>query len=222
MLRALIGSQGTIGSTLLDHMQVDHVFNSDNINTLDQYQFDQIIVAAPSGNRLAINRGTTNDSQDVQVVCGAIARARPAHVVLIGSVDAVTAPDTQYGRNRADLERWISDSAPTSILRLSTLIGSRIKKNVLHDIKYNLFLDQIDAGAKIQWCILDDLPNIINQVRPGHTQDIVSEPVANWEILSRFCPEFVPVRNTTAVHYNQQPYVYTKQQIFAAMEQYLK
>ena len=222
MFRALIGSQGTVGSTLLDHMAFDHVFNSDNIGTLENYDFDQVVVAAPSGNRLAINRGATNDSEDVWDIITAVKRARPAHVVLIGSVDAVTAPKTHYGNNRARLEYYLAESVPTTVLRLSTLIGSHIKKNVLHDIKYNLFLDKIDAGAEIQWCVINDLPRFIDQAQPRDVRNIVSEPIANWEILQRYRPELVPAEIPhSTVRYNQQPYCYSKQQIFAAMDEYM-
>lgn len=221
MLRALIGSQGTIGSTLLDHMAFDRVFNSDDIGTLENYQFDQIVVAAPSGNRLAINRGTTADSEDVWSIITAIKRSCPRHVVLISSVDAITAPKTYYGNNRARLEYYLAESAPTSILRLSTLIGTHIKKNVLHDIKHNLFLDKIDSGAQTQWCLLDDLSKLISEAQPQDVRNIVSEPIAHSEILARYRPGFQALISTDSVRYNQQPYYYTRQEIFAAMDRYM-
>lgn len=221
MLRALIGSQGTIGSTLLDHMAFDHVFNSDNIEQLAHWDFDQVVIAAPSGNRLAINNGVTTDSKDIETIIHSVQSARPRHTVILSSVDAVTAPQSLYGHNRAALEHWLMESVPTSVLRLSTLIGPRIKKNVLYDIKHGQFLNYIDSGAETQWCILADLPELIAQAQPWSVRNIVSEPIAHREILARYRPTAQPEICTDRVRYNQQPYCYTRQQIFAAMDQYM-
>lgn len=221
MLRALIGSHGTIGSTLLDHMTFDCVFNSNNIKRLCNFEFDQVVVAAPSGNRLAVNRGNTSDVQDVQNIVSAIKTARPTHVVLISSVDAVANTNSHYGLNRVMLENSLSQLVPTSIIRLSTLIGPRIKKNVLYDIKHNLFLDSIDGGAKTQWCLLADLSSIITQACAGDVHNIVSEPISHNEILARYRPNLHASVETDKIYYNQQPYYYTREQIFAAMDDYI-
>lgn len=221
MLRALIGSRGTVGSSLLDSMTFDHVFNSDNIQDLVHWQFDQVVIAAPSGNRLAINRGHTTDSKDVETIIQCVQRARPRHTVILSSVDSVTATQTLYGHNRAALEHWLLESVPAAVLRLSTLIGPRIKKNVLYDIKHGQFLDQIDGGAETQWCILADLPELIAQAEPWTVRNIVSEPIAHSEIMARYCPEQLVTTHTDRVRYNQQPYCYTRQEIFAAMDQYM-
>jgi hypothetical protein len=139
-------------------------------------------------------------------------------------VDAETAPDSIYGRNRAWLEQELAQTHNTYILRLSTLIGNRIKKNVLFDLKHGLFLNSIDRDAELQWCVLNDLPQQIDISLNGTagTRNIVSEPIKNSEIIERFFPQLSAEQTQSTIRYNQRPYVYTKQDIFAAMEQYLK
>lgn len=224
MLRALIGSNGTIGASILDNITVDRVYNSDNLEDIAGHSFDRVIVAAPSGNRLAVNRGQTQDRLQCERIVAALSKCNIRDLVLIGSVDAVTAPNTEYGSNRAWLEQHLANQHNLYTLRLCTLIGKRIKKNMLYDIKHGLFLEKIDAGAVLQWCILDDVPAQIERViaqGPGSV-NIVSEPIANRTVLQRFCPELVPDIDTESVSYNQQPYVYNQTQIFMAMEQYLQ
>jgi len=221
-MRALIGSHGTIGQSILDHMSVDCVFNSDNIDSLPDHDIDQLIVAAPSGNRLYVNQNQQQDLASIHSIVTAIARAQPKHIVLVGSLDAVVMPHTVYGHNRLMLEQQLSTIAATTVLRMSTLIGSRIKKNMLYDIKHRKFIDHIDPDAVLQWCLLDDLPNLINTAIPGTTVNIVSEPIRNKDIVDRFCPDLEISKKHNSAFYNQGPYVYTCDQIFEAISKYLE
>jgi hypothetical protein len=223
-MQALIGSNGTIGQSLLDNMHFDAVFNSDNLDLITGQEFDLVVCAAPSGNRLAINRAQTQDFQDCVVIARTLAKCNIKQLVLISSVDAETAPDSLYGRNRAWLEYELTQIHSTHILRLSTLIGTRIKKNVLFDLKHGLFLNSIDRDAELQWCVLNDLPQQVDISLNGTagTRNIVSEPIKNSEIIDRFFPHLTTEQTHSTIRYNQQPYVYTKHQVFSAMEQYLK
>jgi hypothetical protein len=223
-MQALIGSNGTIGQSLLDNMNFDAVFNSDNLEKIKEQTWNLVVCAAPSGNRLAINRGQTQDFKDCETIVNTLAQCKIKQLVLIGSVDAETAPDSVYGRNRAWLEQELSQTHATSILRLSTLIGSRIKKNVLFDLKHNLFLDSLDRAAQLQWCILDDLPQQIDISLQGKCsiRSIVSEPINNSQIIDRFFKHITTGHTESTVCYDQRPYVYSQAEIFAAMEKYLK
>lgn len=221
---ALIGSQGTVGHSILDQISVDAVFNSDNITDLSGQSYNTVYIAAPSGNRLAINRQQGNDEQDFQQIQTALAAADVKQVIFISSVDAVTAPDSRYGRNRANMETWIRNNyADYYIIRLSTLVGKHIKKNVLFDLKHNIFIDRIDFSAVIQWCILDTLRDQIElaQANKQREIDLVSQPIANWEIVQKFFPTIYKETTGSTVFYDQHPYRYTRRQIFAAMENYL-
>lgn len=220
-MQALIGSNGTIGQSLLDNQHFDAVYNSDNLQKITDHVWDLVVCAAPSGNRLAINRGQTQDFQDCVLLARTLAKCTIKKLVLISSVDAETAPDSTYGRNRRWLENELAQTHSTHILRLSTLIGTRIKKNVLFDLKHGLFLNSIDRDAELQWCVLNELPQQIDISVVG-TRNIVSEPIKNSEIIARFFPHLAAEQTHSTVRYNQQPYVYTKEQVFSAMEQYLK
>lgn len=222
-MQALIGSNGTIGQSLLDTRQFDAVFNSDNLAQITHQDWSLVVCAAPSGNRLAINRGQTPDITHCEAIVDVLSKTKIDRLVLISSVDAVTAPQSVYGANRAWMEKELTKTHTTYILRLSTLIGHRIKKNVLFDLKHKLFLDSLDRDAELQWCILQDLSQQIDislSTGPG-ARNIVSEPISNRQIIDRFFPQITTGHNHSTVRYNQQPYVYTQEDIFFAMELYL-
>jgi hypothetical protein len=225
MIRALIGHSGVVGRSLLAQQSFDLLFDSKNIHTLPEHKIDQLVVAAPSGNRLAINRDAEMHRQDqanIQQIITQIYHAHPTHVVLFSTVDAVTAPDSKYGQNRHWLEQGLQRYHATTVYRLCTLIGKEIRKNILYDIKHDQFLDQINCDSEFQWCLLDDLGQLVNTAKPGTVQDIVSEPIVNADILQRFCPNMQSRSGPVAVKYCQQPYYYNREQIFQAMEAYLQ
>ncbi len=222
MKQALIGSHGTVGSTLLQHMLFDKVYNSHNIHQLCDCEFDRIVVAAPSGNRLMVNNNPELDRANVQMLAQAVAASACAHVMLISSVDAVAAKNTHYGAHRSWLEQQITSTKPTTVLRLSTLIGSQIKKNILYDIKHSQFLHHINASAQTQWCVLSDIPALIRCAKPGAEVNVVSEPILHQDIVQRYMPGIELRQHNQGAVYDLRPYCYTKQEIFSAMDAYMQ
>lgn len=221
-MQALVGSRGVIGQSILDGMCIEHTFNSDNINTLKNYKINHLIVAAPSGNRLYVNQNQREDANNIDKIVNAVAQAQPTQVTLIGSLDAAVRPDTPYGHNRLRLEQQLREICPTTVLRLSTLIGPRIKKNMLYDIKHNQYIEHIDPDATLQWCLLSDLPKIIHTAPLGHTVNVASVPIRNQDIISCFCPVLKLSKKCNSAYYDQGPYIYDRDQIFAEIEKYLK
>jgi nucleoside-diphosphate-sugar epimerase len=223
-MNALIGSHGTVGRSLLDQTNIDLTFNSDNIDNLINQHIDTIYMAAPSGNRLSINQNQGQDENDFRQIQNVLSQCSVDRIVFISSVDAVTAPTSRYGKNRADMESWIQNNFHNyHIVRLSTLIGKYIKKNILFDLANKRYIDQINHGAKIQWCMLDTLMDQIDLAVLNNQREInlVSQPIANWEIIQEFFPEWYQQPGTSNASYDQRPYYYTRSQIFDAIRKYL-
>jgi hypothetical protein len=142
--------------------------------------------------------------------------------VLISTVDVITDPTSLYGQNRLLLENFIKTNFDHVILRLCTFIGQHIKKNMLFDLKHNVYINQIDMGAKIQWCILDDLPRLIKNSLINSQINVVSVPIENQEISDEFFPSVQLSKQSNNKCYNISPYLYNRSQIFAAIREYLK
>jgi hypothetical protein len=102
------------------------------------------------------------------------------------------------------------------------LIHKNIKKNILYDLKHGLYLDKINANNFSQWYDLNNLDRDIKHAIEYKTQitNLVSEPIANYEIVEKFFPHVKLSAHDTA-RVSLYPWKYTKQQIFQSMTQYL-
>jgi hypothetical protein len=120
------------------------------------------------------------------------------------------------------LEQKLSGIFKTNILRLSSLIHSTITKNVLYDLKYSQYLDQINLNARIQWYNLENLAEDINfSITSDVTErNLISEPISNREIVNNFFPHLT-LNEKETINQSIEPWCYSKEEIFTAMEKYL-
>jgi hypothetical protein len=181
-----------------------------------------VYVAAPASNRLWANARPEQDEANVQRLYHEISQGYIDRVVVIGTVDSVLRNHLPYGRNRAWLEKQLTNKFNTQILRLSSLIHSTINKNVLYDLKHSQFLDSINLNSQIQWYDLNNLYNDIcfSTLANLHERNLVSEPIFHREIVERFFPD-LQLKSADAVNQNIAPYCAAKEEIFQAMEKYL-
>lgn len=225
---AVIGSRGVIGNVIVNAFSPVATFNSDNIYQLPAKSYDTIICAAPSGNRRVAEQDPGADKRNIQTIINALEQTQSNRVVLISSIDTVLYPNTAYGANRLYLENFVlSLPSKSHVIRLCTLIDPTIKKNMLYDLKHWQFVDQINCQSQLQWYNLANLPRDIQQSIDQDIEAItlVSEPIINQEIISRFFPQHqaeIGVNPGTKLKYNITPYQSTCEEIFAVMEKYLK
>lgn len=215
-MKAIIGYTGTIGKHLCEQIVFDDCYNSKNINEIHNKTYELLVIAAPSGNRLRINRQEEKDKVDELVEH--LKHCSADKLVLISSVDAVLNPGSIYGKNRKILEDFVNNNFNATILRLATLIGSGIKKNLVYDLKHQQY-DFINTHSVLQWTILKTLGTHIH--RTGII-NLVSEPILNKDILDTFCPNLEFNECQSSHQYKMKPYVYSKQQIFSEIAEYLK
>jgi hypothetical protein len=193
-MKALIGHTGLIGSVLAAGIEVDLCYNSSNIEQIENGEFDTVYCAAPSGNRLLANQDPTWDTENVQRLVRSLRTVAANRFVLISTVDAVHAPDSVYGGNRLALEHFAQTQFELChVIRLCTLIHPRISKNLLYDIRHRQYLDRINGAMVRQYYPLSRLCADIGHVirHDVRTVNLVSEPVADQEIITQFCPDIV-------------------------------
>lgn len=228
-MNALIGYTGLIGSVLAAGVKVDLTYNSANIDQITQGEFDTVYCAAPSGNRLLANQQSDWDIKNVQHLVNILRTITANRFVLIGSVDAVHAPESVYGSNRLALEHFVQTQFEhCHVIRLCTLIHPNISKNLLFDIKHRRYLDHINGAVIRQYYPLGRLCADIDTVIAHNIVaiNLVSEPVSDQEIMQQFCPD-VAITNTPVQSYNLHSadpfgqYVLSRQQVFAQITEYL-
>lgn len=228
-MNALIGHTGLIGSVLAQGIDIDLTYNSANINQIQHQEFDTVYCAAPSGNRLRANREPDWDTENVQRLADNLRTVVANRFVLIGSVDAVYAPNSVYGSNRLALEHFAQTQFEHCyVIRLCTLIHPRISKNLLFDIRHQQYLDRVNGAVVRQYYPLSRLCTDIATVIDHDIREInlVSEPVSDQEMMQRFSPETV-LTTTPVLPYDlhsQAPfgqYVLSKSQVFEHVTEYM-
>jgi hypothetical protein len=219
----IIGSNGLVGSYLKEVVNYTHEFNSDNINDIGNYAFNTMYIAAPSGNRITANTDPEKDLASTQLLIENLRRTSIDTVILIGTVDSVLRNHLPYGRHRLWLEEQIMYYFENSyVLRLGALIHKNIKKNVLYDLKHNMYLDKINLNISMQWYDLTNLKNDIDYSIKHNiqTRNLISENISNREIVEKFFP-LLSLNSAHNARISLAPCAYTKQDIFKSMKNYL-
>jgi len=221
---AIVGN-GLIGKRLQRFIKHNYVFDSKNINTMSDYGIDTVYIAAPSSNRVWATQNPELDWDSVELLKINLLKTAPRRVILISTCDTQVSPDTAYGKHRLELEKVVREFFHHyNILRLPSLIGNDITKNIIYDIKHSTpWIDKINVGVKQQWYILDDLEEDINRALENSQSviNLVSEPILNKEITDQFSNLKEKVVNIDKV-YNLRPYKYTKEEIFEAIRLYMR
>lgn len=228
MHNALIGYTGLIGKILLPQYAFTHFYNKNNIIDIKNTEFDTVICAAPSSNRIAVNSNPIDDMEMVLFLIDHLRKVKIKQFILIGTIDAVAAPNTRYGLNRKVLEHWVKNNIEQHhIIRLPILIHKNITKNILYDLKNKKYLDSINPKNQFQYYDLNNLITDIDYVVNNNIKEInlVSEPLCTEYIIENFFPELITTKfnsNTAVQTYNVTPYWSTKQDILNSMAEYFK
>lgn len=225
-MNGLIGSNGLIGNYLQQHIQMANTFNSNNINTISEYEFDTVYCSAPSGNRLFVATNPRLDDMAIDQMIDTIIPSKINNFILISTCDTQIRPDTVYGKNRLRLETFVKSNFENyHIIRLSALIDNNITKNILFDIKHRKYIDKINANLKLQWYPLDNLIKDINRVVEYAIKEtnLCSEPIKNLELVATLAPDLLDQINYNPIdtHYNLNPYSHVKEDILKLMQEYL-
>ena len=223
----LSGFSGTVGQALQDTRSFNYLYNSKNINDIVQDKVDIIICAAPTGNRLWVANNTQDDINNINFLIQILKQTTIKKFILISTVDSLTAT-TSYGKNRKQFETKVKNIFNDyHIVRLSSLISSHIKKNVLFDLKNKVFLESINLESETQWCLLNILNQEINDMINFNIKEknLVSEPIKHRyiiDLLNISDKEQIGTSPLPVQKYNVIPAIYTKEIILENMREYLK
>jgi hypothetical protein len=223
---ALIGT-GLIGNVIADSFNVQHTYNSKNIDQFVKYNYDTVYCAAPSGDRIFANQNQSIDLKSVNNLINIIKCENWNRLVVISTVDALAKDNTPYGSNRKLFANELQKCKNlVSIIRLPTLIHKSIAKNILYDIKNkNQYIKYINLASSAQWYNLENLQRDIEFVLKNKLKEInlVSEPISNQEIVDNFYSGNFTFKKSkeSAVHYDIGPYRYTKEEILDSMHRYV-
>lgn len=142
-----MGYTGFVGSNIYAAGDFDAVYNSKNIEKAYGTEPDLLLYAGLRAEKYLANNAPEKDMELIYQAEKNIMRIAPKKLVLISTIDVFKAPrnvdensviDTEnlhpYGYNRYQLEIWVRENYPDSlIIRLPGLFGQNIKKNFIYD-----------------------------------------------------------------------------------------
>ena len=223
-MKALIGSTGVVGTALQSQIAIDQFFNRATIETMNGH-YELVICAAPSGSRILVNADSAADQQAIVQIQTQLKKCNINKLILISTVDACCYYNFPYGFNRKNFETWCKQNYSNfHVIRLGSLIGANITKNILYDLRHQTWLDKINFDSRLQWTCLNDLGTAIDYAITHNLSEInlISEPIENRQIIERWAPELKSTASSVPQHYDIKPYWYSKQKIFDAMEKYFQ
>lgn len=220
----IIGHTGFLGTVIKSQFAFTNFYNSANIKTLADTEFDLLVCSAPTGNRLAVNADCVADFESTLQLINNLRKTKTKQFVLIGTIDAMARPDSKYGLNRRLLEDWVKTNIKDySIIRLPMIIHTELRKNVLYDLKHGCYLDSINLESTMQYYDLSNIKKDIDFAIANNIRELnlVSEPIRTGDVVATFFPE-LKLNGSDAVplHYNVMPYRYTKEEVLKSMGEY--
>ncbi|MEG0826210.1 MAG: NAD(P)-dependent oxidoreductase [Erysipelotrichaceae bacterium] len=144
----LVGYTGFVGKNLMNSFKFDALFNSKNISDAYNTEPDILVYAGVPGTKFLANLYPQNDLEIINNAKMNIRKINPKKLVLISTVDVYDTPVNKteidkpsvdqissYGRNRAELEDWVTANVKNYlIVRLPAIYGIGLKKNFIYDI----------------------------------------------------------------------------------------
>jgi nucleoside-diphosphate-sugar epimerase len=190
---ALIGPSGFIGTNLKAQRSFDDLFDANEIQELAGRSFDLVVCSGPTPEKWRANADPSADRDNIECVISALEQANIAKLVVISTVEVFLNPQDvdedspvptaglhPYGRNRRWLEQIAAARFDALVVRLPSLYGPGLNKNVLFDLMTARDTEMIDSRGLYQFYDVTRLSHDIDIALDADLSvvHLVTEPVA--------------------------------------------
>ena len=148
----LVGYTGFVGSNLKEQLHFDFLYNSKNIEHIEQEKFDLVIYSGVKAEKYLANLNPQKDYMHIQDSINNIKKVKADTFVLISTIDVYKSPHRvtesdkieedglhSYGLHRRQLEKWVQQNIRNYlIVRLPSIYGNNMKKNFILVIRLYL------------------------------------------------------------------------------------
>lgn len=250
MKTALIGYTGFVGSNIHSQFRFTDVYNSKNIQDIQNKEYDIVVSCGVRGTKWIANANSAKDLRQIKGFIHSIENVKTKKFVLISTEDVYEKPfhvdenskiDPEsiqpYGKNRCYLEQYIRNKLPSStIIRLPGLIGKNLKKNFIYDFLHKRKPELTNGNSLVQ---IYDLKNIWKDIKIAIENNIslinfATEPMKVREIIKKvFREDFVNTDKKRLVQYDvrtiygryygkNKSYLYSQEEILASLKVFVK
>lgn len=152
---ALIGDTGFVGSHIKKEFKNISSYNSRNIDTIKNSEWDVLIISAPSSNKLLANRNSDLDLESINNLLENLKHVQADRVFIVSSISCINHEiDMPYGRNRVYFNKKIEEKFENVTIQYYPLIkGEGVRKGYFRDInsEYPLYLLQLLDPELSKW-----------------------------------------------------------------------
>lgn len=249
-MKVLIGGSGLVGTTLQESIEFDYVFNSKNINTFNQYSFNNAVLylSCLPATKWMVNKDIKSDIKNINSIIDMISRFKYSKIVLISTIDvysdsplltnedhSINVKSLNYGSNRYLFEKFVTQYLrydDLQIFRIPALYNKHIKKNVLYDLLNNNNVDQININSAYQWYNLDNLASDIETYSKLYPDEVIfnlfTEPLETSDIVNLFpgAQKIVEyskprVEYNYTTKFNKTGYILTKEEVLYDIKKFI-
>ena len=245
---ALIGYTGFVGGNILRQKPFKYLYNTKNIEDIQQKKFNLIVCAAAPGVKWIANKEPEKDFNAIKRLINNIKNVKTEKFVLISTIDIYSEINKvdedslvkkndllPYGRHRRILEEFVESRFNSTIVRLPGLFGKGLKKNVVYDFIHNSF-ESIHQDSIFQFYYLDYIWKDINKALENNLKilNFATEPISVKELAKKvFNFDFNNNIASEAPYYdmrtkygylwgNNNPYLYSKSKVLADIKLFIK
>lgn len=237
---ALIGNTGFVGSNILNQHSFTHLYNSKNIEDIQDKNFDLVACAAAPGTKWLANKNPENDLASIEKLIKNLEKITAKKFILISTIDVYSAVDgvdedthpssdrlLPYGKHRLMLEEFAQTHFDSLIIRLPGIFGKGLKKNILFDLIHHA-CPPINNASTFQFYFLDRIWSDIKKCLKNNLGivNFATEPISVKEITNKIFHLDLPSNQETPIYYdmhtkhahlwgNSKPYLYLKNEILA-------
>jgi nucleoside-diphosphate-sugar epimerase len=169
--RTLLGHTGFVGETLLEQARFDGQFSRGNIAESKDTHSELLICSAAPAQKWWANANATEDLANIQSLVSTLESMQAVKAVLISTVDVfdnpleidedstqVTSVQNAYGKNRRYLENEFTRIFKEAlVVRLPGLVGPRLRKNALFDLKNDNQVSMLNGASVFQFYPMEKL-----------------------------------------------------------------
>ncbi len=245
---ALIGYSGFVGGNILNQKKFDCLYNTKNIEDIQDKDFSIVVCAAAPGGKRIANENPEKDLDTIERLMSNLKRIKTDIFVLISTINVYPDPndvdedtpiDLQellpYGLHRRNLEELVERSFNSIIIRLPALFGKGLKKNVIYDLLNKNYQYIGHQDSTFQFYNLENIWKDIEKTMENKVKIInfATEPVTVGEVQSKSFSAEVIKNNTQITHENMctkyghlwgkdKPYLYTKSEVLRGVRTFVE
>ena len=204
-MNAIIGHTGFVGSNIIEKMRFDYMYNTKNINEISNHDYELVVCAGMSSLKWYANKNPKEDLENINNLIDCLRSVKCNKFILISTSDVYgkihNNPNNikcnknhqPYGYNRyhaeVEIEKIFGDKL--IIVRLPSIFGENLKKNILYDLIHDELFNPLNLCDIRQWYDVRDLSDDIKFVLKNQISEInfFSEPISMKEIVDEFFPD---------------------------------